>query len=125
MCFTINFVMGAGFLGVPKAFVESGYILGPAVMVCCALVCDITKNMELEACARAEAITEVRCCIVFGHVLHAATLTVVALAVSLDRCWCSVNRCGAQRREQRRWTARQWLDCVPCGCYSSRRVGSH
>lgn len=55
-----NGEQGAGFLGVPKAFYESGYILGPALLLFCASVCDYTKNMVLEAMARAEAVTEVR-----------------------------------------------------------------
>ena len=50
---------GAGFLGVPKAFFESGFILGPVLLLFCACVCDFTKNMVLEAMARAEAVTEV------------------------------------------------------------------
>ena len=58
--FAVNFIMGSGFLAVPKAFYDAGLLLGPVLMFVCTLVCDMTKNMVLEAMARAEAVTEVR-----------------------------------------------------------------
>ena len=59
VAFTINYIMGAGFLGVPQAFSASGLVLGSVLMILATLLCDITKNWVLEAMARAETMEKV------------------------------------------------------------------
>lgn len=59
VCFTINFIMGCGFLGIPAAFQASGFLLGPIIVLVLTLLCNFTKDFLLEALARLEAFTRV------------------------------------------------------------------
>lgn len=54
--FTVNYIMGCGFLGMPSAFASSGLVLGPIVVVVFGLIMNVTKDFMLEAMARAEAL---------------------------------------------------------------------
>mgnify|MGYP000671962287 CR=1 FL=1 len=55
----VNMVLGAGFLGIPKAFYDAGLILSVLSTIIACLACDYTKNLVMEVMARAEALTEV------------------------------------------------------------------
>ena len=57
VCFTINYIMGSGFLSVPWAFSQAGYVLGVIAILLVSYILNITKNYVLESMARAEAIT--------------------------------------------------------------------
>jgi len=56
VAFTVNYIMGCGFLGIPSAFVASGVALGPAVVVLFGLLMNASKDFVLEALGRAEAL---------------------------------------------------------------------
>ena len=43
-CFTINYILGAGFLTIPWAFVQSGVVLSSLMLVVSAVGSDIAKN---------------------------------------------------------------------------------
>lgn len=43
VCFTINFIVGSGFLGMPKAFVSAGIGLGFGLLLAFTLMCNLTK----------------------------------------------------------------------------------
>lgn len=60
VAFTVNYIMGCGFLGVPHAFVASGIVLGPLVIVLFGYLVNLTKDFVLDAMARTEAITKLR-----------------------------------------------------------------
>lgn len=53
-CFTVNYILGVGVLGIPWAFNEAGYILSPIVLGLVSLISYITANYFLETLARAE-----------------------------------------------------------------------
>ena len=50
--------MGCGFLGIPSAFVKSGLLLGPLLILFGGVVMNATKDYVLEAMARAEAMAK-------------------------------------------------------------------
>ena len=50
-CFTINVIMGSGFLGVPHGFREAGIVLGPLVLL------GVTVLQWTAACQLAQVIT--------------------------------------------------------------------
>ena len=59
-CFSVNYVVGTGFLTIPYAFSEGGLILSAIVIVSVGLLADIAKDYLLEAMARAEAMLDNR-----------------------------------------------------------------
>ena len=44
-CFTINYILGAGFLTIPWAFVQSGLVLSSVMLLVSALGSDIAKDL--------------------------------------------------------------------------------
>lgn len=59
VCFTVNYIVGCGFLGIPNAFVTSGIVAGPILVVVFALLCNVTKDYVLEVLSRLEALEKV------------------------------------------------------------------
>jgi len=57
-CFTINYILGGGFLSIPWAFVQSGLLLSSILLVVSAIGSDIAKDYMLETMARAEAMLD-------------------------------------------------------------------
>jgi hypothetical protein len=57
-CFTLNYILGTGFLTIPWAFVQSGVVLSTILMILSAIASDIAKDFMLEAMARAEAMLD-------------------------------------------------------------------
>ena len=57
-CFTINYILGAGFLTIPWAFVQSGLMLSSIMLIVSAIGSDIAKDFMLETMARAEAMVD-------------------------------------------------------------------
>lgn len=58
MCFTVNYVMGTGFLTLPWAFQSSGIGLAILTLTFVGYVSNISKDYVLEAMARAEMLKE-------------------------------------------------------------------
>ena len=56
VAFTVNYVMGTGFLTLPSAFFEAGVVLSLITLVFCSIISDVSKDYVLSAMARAEAI---------------------------------------------------------------------
>ena len=44
-CFTINYILGAGFLTIPWAFAQSGLVLSSIMLIVSAVGSDIAKNL--------------------------------------------------------------------------------
>lgn len=59
-CFTINYILGTGFLTVPWAFAQGGLVLSAIVIVSVGVFSDMSKNFLLETMARAEAMLDNR-----------------------------------------------------------------
>ena len=59
VCFTVNFIVGTGFLTLPWAFVQGGLILSTILLILASGICDIIKDFTLEAMARAEAVVPI------------------------------------------------------------------
>jgi len=57
-CFTINYILGAGFLTIPWAFVQSGLVLSSIMLIIAAVGADIAKDFMLETMSRAEAMLD-------------------------------------------------------------------
>jgi len=57
ICFTVNYLIGTGFLTIPWAFERGGVILSLATLMVVVVVSNITKNYLLSAMALAEALT--------------------------------------------------------------------
>ena len=57
-CFTINYVLGTGFLTLPWAFVQGGLVLSAIALFLAAIVADVTKDYLLETMARAESMVD-------------------------------------------------------------------
>jgi Transmembrane amino acid transporter protein len=57
-CFTINYILGTGFLTIPWAFVQSGLVLSSILMVLSAVASDMAKDYMLETMARAEVMLD-------------------------------------------------------------------
>jgi len=55
-CFTVNYVVGTGFLALPWAFNEAGLVLSALVLVAFGIAADVSKNMMLEAIAVVDAL---------------------------------------------------------------------
>ena len=58
VAFSVNYIMGCGFLGIPDAFVKSGMVLGPVVVILFFFAMNASKDYVLEAMARAEAMVK-------------------------------------------------------------------
>jgi amino acid permease len=58
MCFTVNYIMGTGFLTLPLAFSEAGLLLSLLMLGVVCYASDVSKNYVLEAMARAEALSQ-------------------------------------------------------------------
>ena len=59
VCFTVNFMVGTGFLTLPWAFVQGGLILSTILIISSSILCDAIKDHTLESMARAEAIVPI------------------------------------------------------------------
>ena len=57
-CFTINYILGTGFLTVPWAFTQGGLALSTVVIISVGVFSDMAKNFLLETMARAEAMLD-------------------------------------------------------------------
>lgn len=57
-CFTINYIVGTGFLTVPWAFSQGGLVLSTIVICVVGVFSDMAKNYMLETMARAEAMLD-------------------------------------------------------------------
>jgi len=57
-CFTINYILGTGFLTVPWAFTQGGLALSTVAIILSGLCSDMAKNFLLETMARAEAMLD-------------------------------------------------------------------
>ena len=57
-CFTINYILGTGFLTIPWAFIQGGLLLSSLLLLLCSILSDITKGYILECMARAEAMLD-------------------------------------------------------------------
>lgn len=57
-CFTINYILGTGFLTIPWAFVQSGLGLSAVLLILSAVASDIAKDFMLETMARAEVMLD-------------------------------------------------------------------
>lgn len=55
-CMTLNFILGAGFLSIPWAYNSAGIALGIVTTAIVSLVCNVSKNVIIEALSRAQAI---------------------------------------------------------------------
>ena len=60
VCFTVNYLIGTGFLTIPWAFERGGIVLSLLTLIVVALISNITKNYLLSAMALAEALTTSR-----------------------------------------------------------------
>lgn len=56
VCFTVNYLVGTGFLTLPWAFVQGGLVLSTILLLMATGVSDFAKDFLLEAMARAEAV---------------------------------------------------------------------
>ena len=61
VCFTVNYIMGTGFLTIPWAFHSAGIVLSFIVLALVCLISDVSKSFVLEAMARASALYERKC----------------------------------------------------------------
>lgn len=59
VCFTLNYTIGSGFLTLPWAFEQAGYILGPLTLIVMSSAAWICCYFVLEAIARANALADV------------------------------------------------------------------
>lgn len=57
-CFTINYILGCGFLSIPWAFVQSGLVLSSILLIMAAVTSDVAKDYVLETMARAEVMLD-------------------------------------------------------------------
>lgn len=55
-CFTVNYLVGTGFLTLPWAFAQAGLILSTIMLIIATGLSDIVKDFLLEAMARAELV---------------------------------------------------------------------
>jgi hypothetical protein len=56
MCFTVNYIMGTGFLTLPLAFSSAGLGLSLLTLAVVCYLSDVSKNFMLEAMARSNAL---------------------------------------------------------------------
>ena len=60
MCFTVNYIMGTGFLTLPLAFSEAGIMLSVVALGLVCFLSNVSKNYILEAMCRANALASPR-----------------------------------------------------------------
>ncbi len=60
MCFTVNYIMGTGFLTLPWAFNSAGLLLSILTLGVVCFIADISKNYVLETMARADAMFKLK-----------------------------------------------------------------
>ena len=60
MCFTVNYIMGTGFLTLPWAFNSAGIVLSLITLGCVCLISDVSKDYILETMSRADALFRAR-----------------------------------------------------------------
>ena len=75
-CFTINVIMGSGFLGVPHGFREAGIVLGPLVLL------GVTVLQWTAACQLAQVITRANALLADADAAATLTPTLAPLAKS-------------------------------------------
>jgi hypothetical protein len=75
-CFTINVIMGSGFLGVPHGFREAGIVLGPLVLL------GVTMLQWTAACQLAQVITRANALLADADAAATLTPTLAPLAKS-------------------------------------------
>ena len=73
-CFTINVIMGSGFLGVPSGFVASGLVLGPCILLV------VTALQWWAACLLAEVVARANALLTSADVCKWLTPTLVPFA---------------------------------------------
>jgi hypothetical protein len=68
-CFTINYILGAGFLTIPWAFAQSGLVLSSIMLIVSAVGSDIAKNLYVDVDVDVDAVDSLELCcgIVFGR----------------------------------------------------------
>ena len=59
-CFTINYIVGTGFLTIPWAFVQGGLVLSTILLLLVGVFADVSKNYLLETMSRAEVMLDKR-----------------------------------------------------------------
>ena len=59
LCFTLNYLIGSGILGLPYEFWKSGYMLASIIMIISAFLTYFTHIYCVEAIIRAEAVTTI------------------------------------------------------------------
>ena len=59
-CFTVNYILGTGFLTIPWAFCQGGLVLSTIALVAMGVISDCAKDYLLETMARAEAMLDSR-----------------------------------------------------------------
>lgn len=57
-CFTINYILGTGFLTIPWAFIQGGLLLSSLLLIVCCILSDVTKGYILECMSRAEVMLD-------------------------------------------------------------------
>jgi len=57
-CFTVNYMLGTGFLTIPWAFVQGGLLLSAVLLVVVSILSNIAKGYLLETMARAEVMLD-------------------------------------------------------------------
>jgi Transmembrane amino acid transporter protein len=59
-CFTINYILGTGFLTIPWALAQGGWLLSTLVLITVGVLSDMSKNYLLETMARAEHLLDAK-----------------------------------------------------------------
>ena len=75
-CFTINVIMGSGFLGIPGGFLESGTLLGPAILIA------VTLLQWLSACHLAQVASRAHALLIAKGTAATLTPTLAPFAAS-------------------------------------------
>ena len=76
VCFTINVIMGSGFLGVPGGFGESGVVLGPLVLI------GVSLMQWVAACMLAQVVTRAHALLTTSDAAATLSPTLIPLAKS-------------------------------------------
>eukprot|EP00977_Amphora_coffeiformis_P010863 scaffold2551_cov162-Amphora_coffeaeformis.AAC.2 len=90
-CFTINYILGTGFLTLPWAFVRGGLLLSAVTLMSMGVVSDVAKDYLLDTMARAEAMLDTG--------LHWRTPTQLAVSNS-PYLTAIANRAQAKQQQQ-------------------------
>ena len=78
-CFTVNVIMGSGFLGVPSGFLDAGLLLGPAVLIL------VTMLQWIAACQLAQVASRAHALIVAKDACATLTPTLARFAQGLNK----------------------------------------